>query len=186
MLLALSSENEAYARSAAGFEKEWGGPVPAVNLERESAARPRGARIVVAFGSKAALLPYPDGVTLLYWAPGLGAEELDRTGPAVKISMGARPAALAAQLKEIQPELKNLRIFYIAGYYARYIEELRRAAPELTIEADRLDSPDKLPERIRAMRAKPDAVLLLNDPLLINPHTFMILKNYSESSFSSA
>jgi len=181
VIAVLSSASGAYAESLAGFEKEWGRSVQAVNMTSERVPLSRSNNIIIAFGAKAAMRQYPDRSTLIYWAPGLGVDQLDREGPAIKIWLGARPDILVARLKEIQPQLKNLGIFYVSAYYTRYIENMRRAARPfgITIHADKLDGTDNLPDRLRAMETKLEAVLMLNDPLFVNVQTFMILKNYS-------
>lgn len=177
----LSSDSSAYAESLAGFEKEWGRPVPSVNMAGASAALTRDTSIVIAFGAKAATRRYPDSLTLIYWAPGIGADQLNCAGGSINIQLSARPDILISQIKEIQPKLKNLNIFFMSAYYTSYIRNLRQAASSsgITILADKLNRTDELPDRLRAMAAKPDAVLILNDPLFVNARTFTILKNYS-------
>lgn len=177
----LSSGSNAYAESLAGFEKEWGQPVPAANMASENVTLSHNSSLVIAFGAKAAMRSYPESLTLVYWSPGLGINQIGRAGPAIKICLGARPDILISRLKEIQPKLKNLRIFFMANYYTRYIEDMRQTSRSLgiIIQADKLNRTSELPARLRAMETKPDAVLILNDPLLINAQTFAILKNYS-------
>ena len=177
----LSSGSGAYAESLEGFEKEWGKFVPTTNMATESVPLSHDTSIVIAFGAKAAMRPYPDSLTLIYWAPGLGADQLNCAGQAINIQLGTRPDILVSRIKEIQPKLKNFSIFYMSAYYTRYIEKLRQATRALgiMISADKLNRTDELPDRLRAMETKPDAVLILNDPQFINTQTFTILKNYS-------
>ena len=180
----LSSGSNAYAESLAGFEKEWGKPVPAANMASGGVTFSHDDSMVIAFGAKAATRSYPDSLTLIYWAPGLGIDQIDRAGPAIKICLGARPDILVLNLAEMQPKLKNLGIFFMSDYYTRYIENMRQASHSfgIMIHADKLNRTEELPDRLRAMKTKPDAVLILNDPLFINAQTFAILKNYSWSN----
>ncbi len=67
----LSSDLAYYQEAFQGFQKAWAGPVAAVNLKSGKARIDSDTRVVVAFGAKAALQPYPDGVTVIYcMAPG--------------------------------------------------------------------------------------------------------------------
>lgn len=177
----LSSGSGAYTNSLAGFEKEWGRAVPVINMAGANAELPRNTGIIAAFGAKAAMRPYPDGLTLIYWAPAMGGEQTGRAGRVIKINLAPRPDILAARLKEIQPKLKLLRIFFMAEHLTAYIEELRSAFRPLgiAIQAGKLGRREDLPDAMRAMNAKPDALLVLNDPALINAQTFAVLKDYS-------
>ncbi len=93
-------------------------------------------------------------------------------------------AAVLGKLREAQPGLHRIAAFWIPEAMADHIEDLRKAAKGYGIEvaADRLDQPDDLPDRLRALNPKPDGIWLPPDPSLINNRTFAILKDYSWSN----
>lgn len=178
----LSSGSEAYRQTLGGFAKEWGTEPRAVLLT-ETRKLPR-AEIYLAFGAKAALLHYPQGATLIYWAPGLGVRDIPHTGPVVKVWLTASPAALLSGLRNLQPGLGTLRTFYISPCFSGETEKLGTLAGPLGVKilAERLTSPEDLPGRLRAMQGKPDAILVLYDPQLINAQNFAVIKNYSHNN----
>jgi len=180
-LAVLSSGSGSYKESLAGFEKEWGRPAASVNLANSGLKIPAAADIIAAFGSKAAVKPYPDNIPLIYWAPGLDPGQIDHAGVTIKVRLLPRPGILISRLKELQPGLKELRALFISGSFTQFIGDMRAAGAPLgiAVRAEKLPAADALPERLRAMNPKPDALWLPPDPVLINAQTFTTLKEYS-------
>lgn len=177
----LSSGSGYYTESLEGFEKEWGQKVMSVNIANRKLDIPQGTGIVVAFGAKAALQPCPDTVKMIYWAPGLVPGQIVSACEKVKVSMLPRPGILLAKLKEMQPGLRNLRMLYISSDFAQYAEELKRSASAfgISFRPEKIHNAAQVPDRLRAMNPKPDAIWLAPDPMLINPQNFSTLKEYS-------
>ncbi len=177
----LSSGSGYYKESLEGFEKEWGRKILSVNIANSELELPQGTGIVVAFGAKAALQPCPDTVKMIYWAPGLVPGQMVSACEKVKVSMLPRPGILLAKIKEMQPGLRNLRMLYISSDFAEYAEELKRSASAfgISLRPEKIHNAAQVPDRLRAMNPKPDAIWLAPDPMLINPHNFTTLREYS-------
>jgi len=62
----LSSDLGPYGEAYAGFVEAFGQPVTQINLKNDRLQLSADTRVVVAFGGKAALLDYPEDVTLIY------------------------------------------------------------------------------------------------------------------------
>ena len=179
----LSSELRPYLEAYQGFEEELGRPVPSVNL---NAGRPeigRNTRVVVAFGSKAAIEDYPGHVVLVYcMAPGAKLDPAERQGAVVAVHMLPRPQLVVSKLKQIQPGLKRLAALWILDTMDDYIEQLQRVAADMDIELlnEHLDSGDELPNSLRTLAGVGvDALWVPPDPLLINAQNFAVLKDFS-------
>ena len=177
----LSSGSGYYKEVLAGFEKELGRPADKVFTAENADKVPAATGVVAAFGARAVIQAYPDGATLIYWAPGLDDAEVAHEGAVIKVSPLPRPENLLLKLKELQPGLKELRGFFVSGAYTLYAEKMKKAAAVqgMVFRADRLRGAQDLPGRLRAMKPKPDAIWLAPDPELINAMSFVTLKDYS-------
>ncbi|MBI3596698.1 MAG: hypothetical protein HY203_06055 [Nitrospirae bacterium] len=174
-----------YREAFDGFQEAFGLTVPSYSLSEDNVKLPPETRIVVAFGGKAALFPYPENVTLIYcMAPGIKLTPGDRHGYSVEIEMLPPASLILPKLKEIQPSLKRLAVLWTSESMKRHVEELRQASAQVGIEivSQQLKSPDELPERLRSLYGKIDAVWLMPDPLLINSQSFTVLKGFSWSN----
>lgn len=175
------SELRPYQEAVQGFQAGFGRPV--AQLKAGSGLRlPPDARVVVAFGGKAALARYPDAVGLVYcMAPGTRIGPVRNGGLRVKVRMHPHPRDLLRRLREIQPGMKTLVMLWVSEDYASIADGLREAAEpsDLRIVSERLSGPDDLPEALRRMRAKADAIWLPLDPRLLNEDNLDLLKEFS-------
>lgn len=181
----LSSDLGPYREAFEGFQETFGQTVPSFRLSEDKVKLSSGTRIVVTFGGKAALSSYPESVALVYcMAPGIEPNPGNRRVYSVGIGMLPRANLILPKLKEIQPALKRLAVFWSSAYMEHYIEEMRQASVPMNIEivSLRLKSPDELPERLRSIYKEIDAVWLMPDPLLINSQSFTVLKDFSWSN----
>jgi hypothetical protein len=183
----LSSDSAAYREALSGFEEGYGRPVPTFSLAKGDVRLPPSTKIIVAFGGKAALHPYPQETTLVYClTPAFWLGPDKHAGPRVRIYVAPRPEVLLPKLKEIQPTLKRLAVFGITrspGITA-YFDDFKRAAQTQGIEAriEYLDRSEDLPERLRSLTGKIDAMWMSPDPLLITPATFEVVKEFGRSN----
>ncbi len=181
----LSSVSGIYVEAFSAFQAGYGAEISYFDISKEKLIIPPGTRTVVAFGSKAAGHHYPPGVDLVYSvAPGFVADARERTGATVKISMLAAPEVFIARLKELQPSLKRLRIFWRSPAYAVLYKEYTVAAAAVGVEisAVRVEREDQLPGLLRAALGRADAFWLPPDPLLISQETLMIFKHFSQNN----
>ena len=179
----LSSELGPYLEAYEGFKEAMGHPVPVVSLSAGEPKVGRKTRIVEAFGSKAALEKYPADAVLIYcMAPGTKLEAGGRKGVTIGISMLPRAREVIAAVRQIQPMLNRLAVFWVLDTTEDYLQQMKAAAAELQIEIldEQLQDADDLPDRLRAlMNKKADALWLPPDPLLINAQSFSVIKEFS-------
>lgn len=165
------------------FQKAMGRPVTPFDLARDGTPRlPSDLRAAVAFGSKAAALKYPAGVTVIFTlAPGYVPSDGKRHR---RVATLPDPAQALPAFKRLQPGLRRLTVFHLRGSMAPYLAKISSAAAGAGIEAHMvpLSSPDEFPEKLRALPGKTDAFWLLSDPPLISRESMMVLSKFSCSN----
>jgi hypothetical protein len=181
----LSSDLAPYREALESFQKTLDHPITVFNLEKESPRITPQHRIVVAFGGKAAQWSYPDSVVLIYClAPGTKLSLRERAGPSIEIQMLSPAASILSKMKLIQPALKRLAVFWSSLSLKDYFDQIKVESASFNIEvlSEKLDNPIHLPDRLRALHGKTDALWLLPDPPLMNTKSFLILKEFSWSN----
>lgn len=166
----------AFNAFAAGFGRAF----TTVRLPRGAPAGGPPPRVVVAFGSEAALLGHPSGAVLIVCvAPGT-TDRLGHRGPVVSVSMKPLPEKLLSEMKRLQPGLKRLAV--LTRGRERYVAELRRAGAAAGVEIvqARVTRPEELPDALRTLLPrKADAVWLAPDPRLVTPESFQTILQFS-------
>ena len=177
----LSSELRPYLEAYDGFKETLASPVAVVSLSAGEPRIGRKTRVVVAFGSKAAMQTYPDEVVLVYcMAPGAAPRRDHNQGPFVHVNMLPEPGTLVAALGQIQPQMKRLAVLWALDSFAAYVAKMEEATAKLEIVGEQLREADELPERLRQLVGKEvDALWLPPDPLLINAQNFAMLREFS-------
>lgn len=168
-----------YFEAYLALQKALGRPVAPVDLAKDTAKLPAGLRAVVAFGARAADLDYPAGTKVIFaLAPGYS----PRGGKAdyTRICPLPRPEDSLAAYRRLQPSLKRLAVVHSPAM-ATLVAQLEAAAPKHGVEVVRaqLQSPAGLPDRLRALLGKADAVWLLPDPALVNKTALSVLGEFS-------
>lgn len=177
VLAVLSSDSPHYRRAFDGFQSAWGSSVPFVVLGRDRVPEPPGA--VVAFGSRAALRRWPAGTRLVAClAPGA------RPEAAARIDLLPEPVLLMTRMKELLPDLRVLRVLWSSDAESDSVGEFVRAAARqgLAARSEQILRPEELPERLRSLRGRADAVWLMPDPALVNARDFAILREYAAAA----
>ena len=139
---------------------------------------------MVAFGGKAAHHPYPQASNIIYClAPGVYVKAPPQ-GKAVKVSLLPDFALIFAKLKQIQPGLKRLRVFWMLADYSRHtgaiIAEGERQGIQIT--ALQVASMEELPALLRRAIGETDALWIPPDPVLVTAENLRILKEFSWSN----
>ncbi|OGR37684.1 MAG: hypothetical protein A2X29_07140 [Elusimicrobia bacterium GWA2_64_40] len=174
-----------YLEAFSAFQAGYGAEVRRFDASKGAPALPPGADIVVAFGARAASQDYPPQADLVYcMSPGHFVSAAGRTGKTVKISMRPSNARLLGKLKQIQPSLKRLTVFWAGTGYSDQMQELRSAGPDHGIEVslEPVRSAAELPALLRKGLQDMDAFWLPPDPLLISPDTLMIFREFSQGN----
>lgn len=181
----LSSDLGPYHEAFEGFLDGFGSRVTPRVLSRDFVQVAPTTRVVVAFGAKAALLKYPEHVILIYcMSPGVPPGFSDQNQSAIEIEMFPRTERVLDRMKEFQPNLKRLAVIWSSKSMQDDVEDIRAAVSESSVEilSERLNGPNDLPDLLRAVNGKVDALWLLPDPLLVNAQSLSVLKEFSWSN----
>lgn len=178
----LSSDSAPYREAFGGFQETFGKKVLSFNLARQEPNIGAGTKVVVTFGAKAASRDYPEHVIVIYGlAPGFKRQPEKHSRLSVKVRTTPPAGTVVERLREIQPSLKRLAVFWVSESYLEYIQEIQRSCQAVGSEAltERMSGPEQLPARLRSLTGKIDAIWILPDPLLINTQSFATLKDFS-------
>lgn len=182
VLAVVGSAPGPYQSAFDAFAAAFGRPFTTVRLPQRPNSGGPPPRVVVAFGSEAALQGYPDGATLIVCvAPGVSAR-LGHRGRVVYVSMKPKPEKLLAELRRLQPGLKRLAVLTRGREAELYLAELRRAGGPAGFEIvqERVRRPEDLPDALRTLLPrKVDALWLAPDPRLVTPETFQTILQFS-------
>jgi putative ABC transport system substrate-binding protein len=181
----LSSDLGPYKEAFEGFQEGFGQSVRSYNLSGDKFKVDADTRLVVAIGGKAALFPYPEHTNLIYClAPGTDISAKERSGQSIAIRMLPAENSIVLKLKEIQPSMRKLAIFWISNSLEGRVEKMRQAAIASGVEiiSEKLNKIEEIPDRLRSIYSVIDAIWLMPDPLLISSQSFNVLKEFSWSN----
>jgi ABC-type uncharacterized transport system substrate-binding protein len=177
----LSSAPGPYQAAFDSFQKDFGREVTVYRLPNDRPFIGDRTRVVVTFGGEAAAQPHPKRATVIAClAPGLS-ESSASDGAVVFVAMEPPAPVLLAQIRKVQPQLKRLAVLWNSERTRDYLNELgsAAAAQDVAIDAVRVDDPNGVPDALRSLSAKPDALWLAPDPHLITPGSFQTIKQFS-------
>ena len=177
----LSSNSAPYQQAYAGFQRAWESPVPSYVLALSNPRTTAATRVVVAIGGKAALHPYAEQAVLVYClAPGIKIDEQERPGRLIRIQMSPSLADIVAVLKEVQPELKRLGVLWSGDSIKDYLNENEMSAKlGVEIVSVRVRQIHMLPDHLRALQGRVDAIWLPADAAIVTPTAFETIKTFS-------
>src|ERR1700733_6788281 len=66
VIAVLSSDSQPYQEALAGFKESYNGPLRVITISKEDSHIPDSANVIVTFGGKAGLYPYPQNAILIY------------------------------------------------------------------------------------------------------------------------
>lgn len=177
----LSYGEGAYLEAFTAFEKAYGESVRKYDLSRTKPDLPEGTRTVAVFGGKAANLRYPGNPDIIYcMAPGIFINP-PNGGKAVKISLIPEFKAVFGKIKQMQPGIRRLQIFWMLPDFGKYIDFVKTDAARLGIEVafKQMTSMEELPGLLRLLPGTADAFWIPPDPMLITRENLMIMKDFS-------
>ena len=182
----LSSDLGPYREALEGFQETVGQPIVVILAGSNTPHVVRDARIVVAFGGKAAMLGYPDDAALVYcMAPGMDLRPSQRNAPTLKIELLPHPGTVLLGLRIVQPSLKRLAVVWSSDGSGPYVREMQVMARQFGIEFmnERLKDGDDLPNVLRSFASrKVDALWLPPDPVLITPENFAMIRSFATAN----
>jgi len=178
----LSAPGGAYMEAFSAFQAAYGSEVPYFDASAGKPALPSGVVTVVTIGNRAASLDYPPGVNLINaMAPAFFSKPRPGGGRGIKISMVPEFKVLLTKLKQIQPSLARLAVFWSAPSFSPYMVPFQEAgaAVGIKVSAHKVTESASLPALLRKTRGEADAFWLPPDPLLISPETLLIFTEFS-------
>lgn len=164
------------------FQAAHGAEVRHYDASKGKPGVPPGTRTVVAFGTRAASQSYPAWVNVVYcMTPGVVLDPQGREGRTVRISVLPGFGLILAKLKELQPSLKRLRVFWMMQDFAPYVESAKTLGEEfdITVTPVKADGIAQLPGLLRRGMGEMDAFWLPPDPFLITNESLTILRDFS-------
>jgi putative ABC transport system substrate-binding protein len=182
----LSADTRLYREAWDGFRETFGSEAALTVLNDAGVAdAPKDARVVVAFGAKAALRRVPSGARLIVvMAPSVGERDGLKAG-FVRVGMSPDAPELLSRMMKLQPGLRRLGFVWKSPLYGReFLPRLEAAARVRGVEivAAEVSSDDVLPDVLRSLYGRVDALWLPPDPLLISQRSFLILRDFSQSN----
>lgn len=182
----LSADSRPYQEAWEGFQEELGSAA-VMNVAGAAGNDPSAytERVIVAFGSKAALQEYPRGVKLIMvMAPTVAGRRRGK-GPVSHVSMTPSPKTLLSSLRALQPGLKRLAVVWKSEFYgAEYQSLLREAGKAIGIDIRSVEVGESgdIPDLLRSLYGRVDAVWMPPDPLVISESNFLMFRDFSLSN----
>lgn len=164
------------------FQAAYGGEVKNFDVSITKPEIGGDVRTLVAFGGRAALVAYPPEPDLVYcMSPGVFVKSQARKGKTVKISMVPAFGEIFLRIRQIQPTIKRLRIFWTAPEFGGYIGKFKAQGEALGLEISAVEvgGGGELPAVLRESGGAMDAFWVPPDPLLLTPENMMILREFS-------
>lgn len=146
-------------------------------------AVPADARVVVAFGGRAARRRIPSRAVLITaLTPGYEARRGDGGGPVVRVLLTFSPSEFVRRLTRLRPEARRTVILYASPASGRYAAEVRGASRAAGLDAAPVEvsEPEVLPAVLRSLPSC-DALWLAPDPDLVTPAVFDAVKEYAQA-----
>jgi hypothetical protein len=178
----LSATGGAYMEAFSAFQAAYGSEVPYFAVSNGKPFIPPGTTTVVAFGGKAANYPYPPGISIVYcMAPGLFLKAPPAEGRSTRISLIPVFDTLFFRIREIQPGIRRLRVFWMTPSFAPLTERAKTEGARRGIEVTsvRVASLEDMPTLLRQTLDAADAFWVPPDPLLATPENLIIMREFS-------
>ncbi len=185
VIAVLSSSMGPYQQALAGFVEAYGQPVPSQVLSEGDPLIASDTRLIVAIGGKAAIHAYPSRLPVLYFmAPGTYMSATDRRAPMIKIYMTPSASVTIHKLKELQPAMTTLGILTATNSRDEFNLQMMEVGQSLGVDViiENLASVDDLPDHLRSLKSKINALWMPPDPLLLTPRNFKMMNEFCQSN----
>lgn len=178
----LSSGLPAYKEAFQAFQSKLGRPVVSYQLDKESVRIAPDKKLVIAFGSKAIQEKISGEIPIIYaLSPNVSLDSRQRKASTVRIEILPSPADVIPRQKTLQPSLKTLAVFWVSDTFKDYVSELaNEAAPHgVRVVSVQINEETPLPDAVRAIHRKADAIWMLPDSVLVTPENFAVMKDFA-------
>lgn len=182
VIAVLSSNSSPYMQAYSGFQQSFGQNVPLYVLSQEEPRISSRTRIIVAIGGKAALYSYPQDVVLIYcMAPGTKVKPYEHRGSLIKIHTSPAVSLTLSKFKKLQPSLKTIAVLWSGDSIQDYFEQKSEIEKKLGIEmlSFRIRNPDDLPDHLRSLKGRVNAIWLPPDAVMVTPKNFTTIKEFT-------
>ncbi len=183
VIVVLSSNSGPYQHAFIGLKEAFGQSVPSWVVSEGELRIPPNTRVIVAVGGKAAVYPsYPPNSFLIYClSPGIRLAVGEHPGGILEIQTSPSVYSTLSKFKELQPSLKRLVVLWSSEAIKVYFDQKKEIADRLGVEliSDRVRNSDDLPDHLRALKGKVDALWLPSDAAMITPKNFATIKEFS-------
>jgi ABC-type uncharacterized transport system substrate-binding protein len=136
-----------------------------------------GVKVVVTFGSEAALKDYPSSAALVAALLPDPSLEIKHGGKVTKVGLPPSAAVLAAKIKALNPKTSVIAVLNPNGAYGDYIDMLKSAAAAagMELKVKKVESMADLAEQLPGFKGSVQSLWVPPDPLFMNPKTFGVL-----------
>ena len=143
-----------------------------------------GAKVVVTFGSEAALAHYPSSAALVAVMLGDPSLEIPHEGEVTRVGFPPAAAVLLAKIRALDPKARSLAVLDPAGHYKEYFSTLRAAAGPagLTLKIVKVAGLADLAGVLPGLKGSSDALWLPPDILFMNPKVFGAIKDFCKAA----
>jgi ABC-type uncharacterized transport system substrate-binding protein len=175
----ISSDLGPYKEALKGLQETLG-EVQVFNLQTDANPSIGNPKVIVALGGQAALKDYPASAALVYGMVPDNSIKPKHDGDMVRIDMMPRAASLVSKVKEINPGAGRLAVFQVSDHHAGYVKEVKAAAAEvgMKVVVETIEGLTDLPAKLRAIKGEVDAMWIAPDPILVNPQTFAVMREF--------
>jgi hypothetical protein len=141
-----------------------------------------GVKVIVTFGSDAALKEYPSSAALVAALLPDPSLELAHQGSVTRVGMPPSPEVLMAKIKAFYPGLDAMAVFNPKGAYSSYIGQLKAAAAAAGVSLHSKDVAGMadLGVQMPGLKGAVQALWVPPDPLFMNRSTFGILTAFCQ------
>jgi hypothetical protein len=168
----LSGNSGPYKEALEGL-KAVVGDVSAVTLPEEPDLN--GAKVVVTFGSEAALRSY-HGLPMVAALLPDPKVKLKHGGGLTRVGLAPAPGVLLAKVRALQSDANTLAALDPSGSYSEYLALLKTAGMNVIVK--KVDSEADLATKLPALKGAAQALWVPPDPMFMNPKTFGLIAQF--------
>jgi ABC-type uncharacterized transport system substrate-binding protein len=174
----LSGNQVPYQEALEGLKTALGGTVDSAVLPDKPDLHQ--AKVVVTFGTQAALENYPNQIQIYALVPDESVHPGSSLGKPTRVEMLPEPEALAAHVLQLQPNLKTLAAINVNDGYTAFLGRLEAAlaAKGVGLVRANVDSAGDLPAALRTAKDKAQGLWMPPEPLLLNLQNFNLATSF--------
>ncbi|MFA6092683.1 MAG: ABC transporter substrate binding protein [Elusimicrobiota bacterium] len=183
VVLSYGTDSGPYGEALAGFRSVFVDSIARVDFGGAGVELPPQTRVVAAFGEDAVIARYPGTAALVYCMASGVFPAADMRRQVVRVEMLPSAEKALRKMKEFQPSLFKLAVFWSSKSMDPYAEMLREAGSRAGIQVSfiKVARVGDLPDRLRKHKGGFDGFWLLPDSRLVDAEAMTILKNFSRA-----